>query len=332
MVNPMTCQPCPIAIQNGNCPKCPSGMAPSHRICPHGCIGARNYTANITRAAALSRQAELTIAVLGLGSEVEAESRDRGAAQTSHHGPFTSDLNFPVVQQELLKALRAVTDKLVLVVVSGGSVTFDETLADAVIWTGYGGEEAGNGLVDVLWGASNKFGKTPMTTYSADYLGQVGPILDYSMTSGVGRTYRYLDTSKSPPLYAFGYGLSFTSFKFAALSVDSNGTDLTVMATVTNEGNRSGSEVAQLYVSLPDGKVPTPKAQLQGFRKVFLQPGASEHLQFRLVPRQLSVAQADGTWKQVPPGKKVRVFVGGHCPLDLRPEQSSNIVEATHVL
>ena len=286
--------------------------------------------ANLTSAVKLASQAELTIAVLGLGKRVEFEAVDRGEGPGDCPGTAISgdcrnttakgNLGFPLAQQELLRELRAVSKKLVLVVVSAGTVSLNVSEADAIVWAGYGGEEAGNGLVDALTGKSNRWGKMPTTTYATNYLEHVGPLTDFSMTSGVGRTYRYLDRAKSPPIFGFGFGLSLTTFEFSGLEWVND----TVAVAIQNTGARDGAEVAMLWVQLPqEGDVPTPRLSLQGFTKPVLRAGETRRLTFRLVPRQLSVAQLDGTWKLAT--GKVTLSVGGHQPGEPG-THSSNVV------
>jgi hypothetical protein len=171
---------------------------------------------NAADAAKLAADADLVLAVVGLG-DTEAEGRDRTTltlpgctARGTCPGGAAND------QNALLKAVRASMvkphQKLVLVLVSAGPIALSQTdLAayDAVLYAGLGGQSAGYGVADVVWGARSPSARFPVTVYEADYLNKVGPILDYSSTSGVGRTYRYLDTTKSKPIFKFGFGLSY---------------------------------------------------------------------------------------------------------------------------
>ena len=117
---------------------------------------------------------------------------------------------------------------------------------------GFPGEEAGNGIVDVLWSRNGvgPGGRVPLTWYSGDYLSLIGPELDYSMESGVGRTYRYL-VAAFLPQYAFGYGMSYTTFVYSALRVtgpDVEGNVL-VNVTLTNTGAVAGAAAGRLRVA-----------------------------------------------------------------------------------
>eukprot|EP01043_Picozoa_sp_COSAG02_P059828 COSAG02_NODE_7694_length_2889_cov_19.079570_1_plen_409_part_10 len=174
---------------------------------------------NVTDAALLAADADLVIAVVGLGN-TEAEGRDRPdlllpgcPSPSSCPGGADND------QNALLKAVRAAMtkphQKLVLVLVSAGPIALTNLSAyDAVLYAGLGGQAAGYGVADIMWGARSPSARFPVTVYEADYLHKVGPILDYSTTSGVGRTYRYLDTEKSPPIFRFGFGLSYSHFTY----------------------------------------------------------------------------------------------------------------------
>ena len=133
----------------------------------------------IADAARVARTASVTVLGVGTGSNVEKEGKDR------------TTLGLPDVQQELLAAVHAAVreagGKLVVVVVSAGPVVIDPAAADAILYAGYGGEEAGNGVADVLFGAVSPSARFPVTVYEEDYLSKVGPISDYSTTSGVGQ-------------------------------------------------------------------------------------------------------------------------------------------------
>lgn len=298
-----------------------------------GCAVQTNSThgSSIAKAAAAAAAADLVVVVLGLGSSIEAEGRDRYS------------LGFPPVQQQLLSAVRAAAKAkgapVVLASVSAGPVAVDPSLADAIAYVGYGGQEAGHGLADIMAGLASPYGRLPVTVYADDYLDKVGGILDYELTSGVGRTYRYLNTSASPPLFYFGGGLSFAVFAYAGLDANvvspaAGVTALNVSFVVkrvdggwgptAKAGSRAPAaatsaataiEVAQVYVRQPrlEG-VPVPELQLMGFETVELGPGGSSTLRVVVTQEQLSVVAADGT-RQLLSGT-YDIWVGGHQPGD----------------
>jgi beta-glucosidase len=167
----------------------------------------------------------------------------------------------------------------------------------------YPGEEGGTAIADVLFGDYNPAGRLPVTFYTS--VDQLPPFEDYDMA---GRTYRYM-TRK--PLYAFGYGLSYTRFKYRRLKIDSPQIDadgrVHVSVEVKNVGKRAGDEVVQLYVRYPDSKVTRPIKDLRGLVRVALEPGESKTAAFELRASQLAY-WGEGGW-MVEPGK-VEVLVG----------------------
>ena len=152
--------------------------------------------------------------------------------------------------------------------------------------------------------------------------------------AGVGRTYRYLDEKKSPPLYRFGYGLSYSSFEYTNLSVSTfDRPRVTVSVTLQNTGGVGAHEVAQLYVSVPGAgqtapALPIPIRSLQGFTRRFLAKGAAVRLDFVLTPQQLSTVGADGS--RTVTGGLYTVSVGGRQPVETPGlAVSGNFVEGT---
>jgi beta-glucosidase len=299
---------------------------------------------------------DVVVLVLGLGSAVEAEGVDR------------TFLGLPSKQQQLLDAVvgaaarcRPRPKPVVLVLVSAGGVALPTPSAsrpwpDAIVWVGYGGEEQGNGVLDVLLAREgfSPTGRLPVTWYANGYLDEVGPILDYGLASGVGRTYRFLDESRAPPLFRFGFGLSFSRFAYADLSVETlDDPAVVVSVTVRNVGDAPAAAVAQLYLSVPRagaalvdarpghskfaGRV--PYRSLAGFQKTkALRPGESVALRFRLEEGQQLTTGADGARVREP--GTYTVSVGGHQPawsdgrgrgLPPRPEEAreSNVVQGT---
>jgi len=254
--------------------------------------------------------------------------------------------------------------KLVLVLVSAGPIPITNLEDyDAVLYAGLGGQAAGYGVADVMWGAVSPSARFPVTVYAADYLSKVGPILDYSTTSGVGRTCessnglpqpsrhgrlmqtvcallptdRYLDTAKSPPIFKFGFGLSYSHFTYSDLAVHSFADKtVNVTATVRNDApigspswGSGATEIPQLYVTVPrqPAPLPVPRLALQGFTKVQLPAQGSASLSFRLVPRQYCTVLDSGRCKVF--AGDYRVSVGGHQPEDELGEATSNVVSAS---
>jgi beta-glucosidase len=213
------------------------------------------------------------------------------------------------VQTSLLKALHATGKPVVLVMMSGSalSVPWEDRHLPAILQAWYGGQEGGTAIADVLFGDYNPAGRLPITVYEND--SDLPDFKDYRME---GRTYRYF---RGKPLYPFGHGLSFSSFRYTGLRVPARlkaGQTLFCRVKVTNTGQRVGEEVAQLYLSFPDSSGKAPIRALKGFQRFSLPAGASEVLRFAIPATQLTLPDAAGN-PYYPTGK-VRVSVGGTQP------------------
>jgi beta-glucosidase len=199
---------------------------------------------------------------------------------------------------------------VVLVLLNGSAlaVNWAQEHVAAIVEAWYPGEEGGTAIADVLFGDYNPGGRLPVTFYKS--VDQLPPFENYSMQ---GRTYRYF---KGEPLYPFGFGLSYTKFKYDKLKVSSSrlvaGGELTITAEVQNVGDRAGDEVAQLYVSNVTASVPVPIRSLAGMQRVVLKPGERKTVSFKLAPNQMAVT-TDDRKRMIQPGE-FRVSVGGAQP------------------
>ena len=146
----------------------------------------------------------------------------------------------------------------------------------------YPGQQGGNAVADVLFGAVSPSGRLPVTFYQS--VDQLPPFADYDMK---GRTYRYF---AGEPLYPFGHGLSYTRFQYTDLRIDrttAGPNDLvSVSLAVKNAGARAGDEVVQLYARAVASKLPMPIKQLRGFERVSLKPGEQRRIEFRVRPAE----------------------------------------------
>jgi len=216
-----------------------------------------------------ARNADVAIMVCGVTQEVDGEGHDR---QT---------IDLTGVQSDLIKAVYAVNPKTVLVLATNNTVAvnWEQENLPAILCAVFAGQAQGTAIAEALFGEYNPGGKLPCTWYRS--LDQLPPFHDYDIRKG--RTYMYFT---GDPLYPFGHGLSYTTFEFSELkiSADTLGPEqkLTVSATIKNTGGRAGSEVAQLYVTAPKGKVQKPIKQLVGFQRVDLKPGQSKRVVFTL--------------------------------------------------
>jgi len=262
--------------------------------------------AGFAEAIAAAQRSDAVIMCLGISPELEGEEGD---AANSDGGGDRTRLGLPGVQEDLLKAIHATGKPIVLVLFSGSplAVNWAQEHIPAIIQAWYPGEEGGSALADIIFGDYSPAGRLPVTFVKS--VDDLPDITDYSMA---GRTYRYMEKE---PLYPFGYGLSYTEFAYANLKVPASaevGQVIEVTVDVTNVGKRAGHEVAQLYVRALDAKVKTPFHSLQGFAKVYLQPGETANVKFSLAPRQLAVFCEDGSCR-VEPGRYL-LFAGGCAP------------------
>jgi len=188
------------------------------------------------------------------------------------------------------------------------STEWESAHLPAIVDAWYGGEAAGSAVADVLFGDYNPAGRLPVTFYKS--VAQLPDFSDYSMK---GRTYRYF-TGK--PLYPFGYGLSYTTFRYSALTVPPKAeTNSTVPVTVTvqNTGKREGDEVVELYVRHIGAHGRAPLHALAGFTRVHLLPGEKQVVHFTLDARALSLVEEDG--HRTESAGTVEIFAGGGQPL-----------------
>jgi beta-glucosidase len=263
-----------------------------------------NLTEQAVKAA---KEADAVILVLGLSQRLEGEEMPIKIEGFS--GGDRTDLKLPAVQEQLLDAVSATGKPVVVVLTSGGALSVNKAQekAAAILLAGYGGQQGGNAVADVLFGDYNPAGRLPVTYYKS--IDHIPAFENYDMK---GKTYRFFTQE---PLYPFGYGLSYTTFTYSGLSlpekVDGGGT-VRVKVTVTNSGKVSGDEVVQLYISDEKASTPRPIRQLEGFQRVSLKPGESKDVEFTLQPRQFSIIN-DKEKRVIEPGY-FTISVGGKQP------------------
>jgi beta-glucosidase len=255
-----------------------------------------------------AREADLVVLALGLAPSLEGEEMDVKVKGFS--GGDRTDLNLPDAQEELLKAVVATGKPVVLVLVNGSAlaVNWAQSNVAAIVEAWYPGEEGGTALADVLFGDYNPAGRLPVTFYkSADDL---PPFEDYRME---GKTYRYF---KGEPLYPFGYGLSYTRFRYDKLKLGSKryttSQNVQLSVDVRNVGEREGDEVVQLYLTDVAASSPVPVRALKGLRRIHLKPRERMRVSFTLTPRDLTLVDERGR-RLLEPGE-FRVTVGGKQP------------------
>jgi beta-glucosidase len=268
----------------------------------------------VAQAVAIAKQADVVVAVLGESSGMSGEAASR------------SDIGLPECQEELLRALVATGKPVVLVLMNGRPLTlsWEAEHCSAILETWFGGIETGDAVADVLFGDYNPSGR--LTTTFPRSVGQI-PI--YYNHKNTGRPYkgdpdakyvsRYLDIPNDP-LYAFGYGLSYTTFAYSEVKLSKRALvgQETLMAsvTVTNTGDRAGEETVQFYLSQPVASVTRSVEDLRGVQKVQLQPGESKEVTFRVTSEDLKFfnGKLEYDWE---PGEFV-VRIGGNSSSGLK--------------
>ncbi|MBN1830848.1 MAG: glycoside hydrolase family 3 C-terminal domain-containing protein [Deltaproteobacteria bacterium] len=259
------------------------------------------------RAIELGSDADVIIFVGGLTAQLEGE--EMRVDYEGFEGGDRTNIELPKVQQDLLKALCDTGKPVILVLTSGSAlaVNWANENIPAIVQLWYPGQEGGTALADVLFGDYNPGGRLPVTFYKS--VDQLPPFTDYNMK---GRTYRYFEDE---PLYAFGYGLSYTKFEYTDLTVPEKvkaGDHINVSVKVKNTGGVVGDEVVQLYVKDKEASVPIPIRALQGLKRIHLEPGEEKDVMFTLSPKNLSLVTDEGK-RLVEPGT-FEIAIGGALP------------------
>lgn len=263
----------------------------------------------IADAADAARRADVVIFVGGLNKATgqDCEDSDR------------ESLALPYNQDAVIEALVAANPRTVVVNVSGNAVAMPwADKVPAILQAWFLGSESGNSLADVIFGHVNPSGKLPMTfpvrldDVAAHAVGEYpgtkradSDIVDIRYNEGVLVGYRWFDTKKIRPLFAFGHGLSYTTFGYGKLSADASkiGPDgaLTLSVDVTNTGSRAGAETVQLYISDTKASVTRPAKELKNFAKIYLEPGQTKTVTFTVRPSDLAFFDAGAhAWKAEP--------------------------------
>lgn len=263
-------------------------------------------TTGIAEAVRIAGQADAVLLMLGEAEDMSGEANNR------------TTLDLPGVQEQLALAVQKAGKPVAAVLFNGRplSVNSLQEQVPSILEAWFPGVEAGHALADVVFGDYNPAGRLPIT-----FPRNVGQVPIYYAHKNTGRPPReeerysskYLDVSWKP-LYAFGHGLSYTSFRYDGLrlsqkKIPANGTQQ-VEVTVTNTGDRAGDEVVQLYLRDDVASITRPVKQLRGFRRIHLLPGQSETLTFTLTANDFSFYGAD--MKQVVEPGSFTVFAGGN--------------------
>jgi beta-glucosidase len=251
----------------------------------------------------LASRADAVVLAVGFDSETETESADR-------------EFELPPGQEELIREIAAVNPNTVVVVIAGGSIAaaqwVDRTRALVAAW--YPGQEGGSALADLLFGDANFSGRLPISwerkvednpSVANYYYNDPKNPNRIVYREGVFVGYRGYQRGSTAPLFPFGFGLSYTSFKYDKLSVTPTAANqgtrpalYEVSFDVTNTGARAGSDVTQIYVSPKNPQIERPRRELKGFERVTLAPGETRRVTIPLDARAFTYFDVKaGTWR-----------------------------------
>lgn len=243
-------------------------------------------TNGMEEAVNLAKQSDVVIMVLGEHGFQSGEARSR------------TQLGLPGLQLDLLKEVYKVNKNVVLILMNGRplTITWEAENIPAILETWQLGTQTGNAIADVVFGEYNPGGKLPMT-----FPRSVGQVPIYYNHYSTGRPdlepnvfWSHYSDEKNEPLFPFGYGLSYTTFDYSDLEIDtSDGENIKVSVTVTNTGKRYGEEVVQLYIHDKVASVTRPVKELKGFEKISLAPNNSKKVIFTLTNKELGFYNND---------------------------------------
>ena len=216
------------------------------------------------------RESDVVIAVMGINQSIEREGQDR------------SSIELPKDQQIFIREAYKANPNTIVVLVAGSSMAIgwmDQNIP-AIIDAWYPGEQGGTAIAEVLFGDYNPAGRLPLTFYNS--IEDLPAFNDYNVKNN--RTYMYFE---GKPLYAFGYGLSYTKFDYRNLNIKQDSQNITLNFSVKNSGKYNGDEVAQVYIQFPDLGIKTPLKQLKGFKRIHIKKGATEQISIE-IPKEES--------------------------------------------
>ena len=244
---------------------------------------------------------DIVVFVGGISAALEGE--EMPVSVEGFRGGDRNTIELPQVQRDLVRKLKEQGKKIVFVNCSGSAMGLsqEDALCDAVLQAWYPGEAGGTAVAETLFGLNNPAGRLPVTFYTGD--SQLPDFEDYDMS---GRTYRYM-TEK--PLYAFGHGLSYTSFDYSTPKVKASkaGMPVSLSLDVKNSGDRDGDEVVQVYIKRSDDR--ELNKTLRSFRRIHLKKGETKDVSFDLGPDAFAFFNPESGEMETRPGT-YELFVG----------------------
>jgi len=243
----------------------------------------------------VAQRCDVAVVCVGTGPNLESEGFDRAT------------LDLPPPQDDLVRAVVEANPNTIVAVVSGSAVLMHRWIdrVPAVLQCWFAGQEVGHALADILFGDVNPSGRLPVTFPYNNY--QLPPFNNSYEGVAEGRGYRYYDRTRMEPLFPFGHGLSYTTFRYGELRVEPDvlaaGQKARITIPVTNTGARDGDEVVQLYVRYPEGEIERPVKELKGFQRLSIPPGQTREATFELSPEDLAWYDPDVRRFVIQPGE-----------------------------
>jgi len=271
----------------------------------------------------MAENADVVVVCVGFNAKLEREGRDRS-------------FSLPADQVKLIKDLTAKNKKIIAVVNGGGGIDYAPWLGDvkALLHTWYPGQEGGTAIANILFGATNPSGKLPITienkwednaTYTSYFDDDNDKRVSY--TEGLFLGYRHHDKNNIEALFPFGFGLSYTTFKYSNIQLSENSMvesdTLWVSFDITNTGKISGHEIAQLYINDKKASVARPVKELKGFEKVYLRAGESKTIRIPVDRESLSFYDVEAKMWKAESGKFI-VMIGASSQ-DIRLKKSFSL-------
>lgn len=261
---------------------------------------------SIQQAVSVARHADVVIIVAGISAKLEGEEGDVADSVEGFYKGDRTKLDLPADQQRLIREIARLGKPVVLVLTNGSALSTAGIggQVQGIVEAWYPGQQGGNAVADILFGRYNPAGRLPVTFYHS--VSELPPFEEYDMKE---RTYRYFTGA---PLYPFGYGLSYTHFRYADLQaakvLDRNGS-LRVSFLIENTGASDGDEVAQLYIRKVHANPGSPVQSLKGFKRIFIRKGATVRLEMILTSDELRSYDTGLGKYTVAPGK-YEIMVG----------------------
>ena len=244
-------------------------------------------TSLISEAVSYANRSDVTIIVTGINSQIEGEEADPRYPEFG--GGDREDIELPGNQNKLIKAIKATNKPFIVINLSGSSVALNDAneYADAIIQAWYPGALGGIAIANILSGDVSPTGKLPLTFYKS--INQLPSYSQYELTT---QTYRYM---KEEPLYPFGFGLTYSKFKFSNINITQlNDYKFTVSVDVTNTGKFDTSNIIQMYIKTPKTTMKSPNYQLKGFTSQLFSVNKLESIQFEIDERKMSFIDDNG--------------------------------------